>query len=249
MDRVKKSERGQKKTTVLFVALSAAICLVTIYLFYDFEPVSWALLIGLPFLVSWMKKREEEKRRWNLNVAFLDGLQYMKNSLAAGYSAEGSLCEAAKSLEKLYGAEARITKEFGIMRAQLTMGITFEEVLKGFAERSNVGDISTFAELVTVLKRTGGDVDRVIRQTASNLRDRIELKRDLNMVIAEKLGEFRLMCIIPYGILLYLKICSPTMSEPLYHSPAGCGFMTLILFAYMCCVFGGEWILKNRMEE
>ncbi len=248
MGRIRKNDKQRKKETLFFVAVSIGICFVTIFLFYDFEPISFCLLAATPFLVKYLKKREEEKRRWNLNVSFLDGLQYMKNSLVAGYSAEGSLCEATKSLEKLYGQDARITKEFKIMQAQLQMGITLEEALREFALRSEVDDITTFAELVTVLKRTGGDMDRVIKQTASNLRDKIELKRDLNTVIAEKLGEFRLMCIIPYGILLYLKISSPSMSEPLYHSIFGCGFMTIMLIAYLGCLFIGERILKSRME-
>lgn len=244
-----KKKNKPHKQYVSFLLAGIGICLATIYLFYDFEPLSFLIFVGVPFIMKYFNKKAEEKRKWNMNVAFLDGLQFMKNSLAAGYSAEGSVREARKGLEKLYGSEATITGEFITMQAQISMGITLEEALKGFADRSDIEDIKNFSEVFSLLKRTGGDLNRVIKQTTSNLKDKIELKRDLNIVVAEKLGEFRIMCLIPYGILAYLKVCSPSMTESLYHSLFGGIFMTIVLIAYVVLVGTGEWILNSRMKE
>lgn len=246
---MKKRGFTEKTEKIFYIAASILICLMTIWLFFDFEAWAFLLLLLSPLMVKNMLKKAERKRKWALNVAFLDSLQFMKNGLNAGYSPEGCVREARKGLEKLYGDDARITKEFTTMEAQISMGITMEEALMGFAKRCQVEDVSTFAELFSILKRTGGDLDKVIQQTTSNLRDRLELARELNIVVAEKLGEFRLMCAIPYGILLYLRLCAPSMCEPLYHNLPGCVFMCGMLLLYIACIVAGEWIMNNRMRE
>ena len=225
------------------------ICTVTAFLFYDLSVVSIAVFAAIPFIVRTLKKKTEEKERWDMNMAFADGLKFMKNGLAAGYSVEKSLGFAAEELGKLYGPKARITCEFRKMRSRMHVGIPVEEAVAEFAERSDVEDIREFSEVFAVLKRTGGNLSGVIKQSVTNLQEKIDLRRDINIVAAEKQGEFRIMCLIPYGILAYLRFFSPSLCEPLYHNTFGVLFMTGALTAYVFCIWLGNRILSDRMKE
>ena len=231
------------------VLVGISVCTGTAFLFYDFSVISVVVFIAVPLIARSLRKKSGEKERWDLNVAFADGLRYMKNGLAAGYSAEKSLGFASEELGKLYGKDARITREFRTVRSRMHVGIPMEDAVAEFAERSDVEDIKEFSEVFAVLKRTGGNLSGVIKQSVTNLQEKIELKRDINVVAAEKQGEFRIMCIIPYGILLYLRIFSPSLCEPLYHNTVGILFMTGALAAYVFFIWLGNRILSDRMKE
>ena len=87
----------------------------------------------------------------------------------------------------------------------------------------------------------------VLRQTGSVLQDKIELKRELHTAIAAKQMEFRVMCVVPYGILLYLKLFAPAMSGALYHNVFGILFMWGVWFAYLALKWLGEFIIRGEL--
>ncbi len=246
--RTKQKVRTPVRDLFIGGAAGTVFLLVTAWLFYDMGRVSFVLLPIIPVSAFlWMKNRKE-KRLTLLNTSFKDGLQYMKNAISAGYSAEKSIQEAAKGLKNLYGADAEITREFRLMEERIKVGFTAEQVFSDFAKRSGVRDIRDFSELFSVVKRTGGDIGNVIHRAILNLSDRIELKRELKMEFASKAGEFRVMCVIPHALLLYLKLCSKEMSEPLYHNVRGEIFMTVVLFAALGFFVLGNVIIKRNMQ-
>lgn len=219
---------------------------LTAWLFFDFAPVSGLLLAYIP--VAWYryKKEEKYKQKWELNLAFKDALVCLENNLAVGYSAEGSIRETVKNLEQLYGKEHEIHLEFRRMVKQMDLGSNVEDVFLDFGRRSEVADIKQLAEIFIIVKRTGGNLSAVLRQTGSVLQEKIELKRELHTVIAGKKMEFQVMCGVPYGILLYLKLCAPAMSRPLYHNTFGIVFMWGVLAAYLGLKMLGEYIIRGE---
>ena len=105
---------------------SLTFFLVTSWLFFDFEPLSFVLFPAASFFVLYFKKHSMEQRRLDLITGFKDALQYMKNGLDAGSSPERSLTNAVKGLESLYGEKAEITKNFKKMSVRISTGITME---------------------------------------------------------------------------------------------------------------------------
>ncbi len=229
-------------------ALGIGFAFATAWLFYDLEPLSFILLLTLPLFVreSLVKKREKHKEQ--LDVCFKDALLILRNALEAGYSAEHGLVETVRGLEGLYGKNALITREFREMAGKVSAGITMEQAFNEFAGKTDSKHIKEFAGLFRILKRTGGNLNRVIRQTVAGLTDTIALKRDLNVVIAAKRGEFRIMCAIPYGILLYLRLLAPDMVTPLYHDVFGMVFMSCIFLCCILCFVLGRLIISRTLQ-
>ena len=233
------SRRDRIKVIVTGTLAGCAFAFVTAWLFYDLEPVSLSLFLVTPFFIRLFWKKKTEQRMQTLDIQFKDALLIFRNGLDAGYSPEHSLKDAAKGLESLYGKNAEITKGFNEMAGKLSTGMAMEQAFAEFADASGVKRIRDFSDLFRILKRTGGNLNKVIRSTVSNLTDSINLRRDLNVVIAAKKGEFNVMSAIPYGILLYLKTLAPEMSGPLYHSTFGIAFMTgVLIFCFLCYLFG-----------
>ncbi len=245
---MKMNRRDSFKAVVLGILTGVSFAFLTSWLFYDLEPVSGLLLLVTPLFVRGFRKKKKEQRMETLDIQFKDALQYFRNGLDAGYSPEHSLKDAARGLESLYGKNAEITKSFEEMAGKLSTGMTMEQAFSEFADNSGVGRIREFADLFRILKRTGGNLNKVIRRTVTDLTDSINLRRDLNVVIAAKRGEFNIMCAIPYGILLYLKLLAPEMSAPLYHSSFGIAFMTVILVLCSLCCFLGRRVIGRTLR-
>ena len=237
------------KQKLLSLGMVMGKVLLTAWLFFDFALISVLLLVYVP-IALWQKRKERiRQKKWELNLAFKDALVCLENSLAVGYSPESSVREAIKNLEQLYGKDHDICREFRIMVKQMDLGTGMEEVFLDFGKRSDVSDIKQLADIFAVVKRTGGNLAQVLRQTGSVLQDKIELKRELRTTIAAKQMEFRIMCAVPYGILFYLKICAPAMSSSLYHNTFGMLFMWGVLTAYLGLKFLGEWIIRGEVGK
>ena len=57
------------------------------------------------------------------------------------------------------------------------------------------------------------------------------------------------MCFVPYGILLYLKVCASSMSESLYHTAFGITFMCIVLLVYFGMKVLGEKIIQGEIQK
>lgn len=225
------------------ILVPCSFCIVTAWLFFDFAPIALLLLPYVPYDAFRRLHRQKEAERWQLALAFRDMLLYLQNGLAAGRSPESSMEETARGLEHLYGVKSAIVSECRLMLSQMSTGYSMERAFEEFGERSKVDEIRQFAEVFLVAKRTGGEIGRVIRQTCAVLQDKLELKRELRTAVAAKEMEFRIMCFIPHGILLYLRLCAPSMSAPLYGNAFGAVFMSgVFLFWFALSAFGNHLV-------
>jgi tight adherence protein B len=202
------------------------------YLFYSSLFGVMALMLYGFLYVHRNRKNLIEERKWQLNLQFRDGLASVSSALNAGYSVENGFVKAVIDLKLMYPEDAYIVCEFeGIVR-QIHMNQALEEVLVDFADRSGVEDIANFAEVFITAKRTGGDIIKIIRATESVISDKIEVKREIRTMITGKRFETNIMCIIPFCIILYLRMFSPGFLNPIYHNLFGVLFMTVLLIIY-----------------
>lgn len=243
---MKKQYKDSKMAGIVLKAIGNS--LLAMWCFFDFSVWSFGVVLMIPFTVrkGYRKMRQEQKEK--LNLAFKDALLYLKNAMNAGYAPEGSMRETLQGLEQLYQPEHRICHEFRKMLAQMDMGQSLEEVWLKFGERSNSEDIRQFAEILSVVKRTGGNLGTVLRQTGDLMQGKIELKRDLTMALAAKEAEFHVMCILPYGILIYLRLFAPSLCEGLYHNLFGIVFMWCIYLSGLFLEWLGERMIQKEIS-
>ena len=234
------------KQGIVPILVSLGTAGLTAWLFFDFHAISLLLVLYVPVSVCRQRRERCRQKKWELNLAFKDALVCLENSLAVGYSPESSLRESIKSLQQLYGEEHEICREFCRMSRQIELGTSMEEVFLEFGRRSDVADIKQLADIFSVVKRTGGNLSQVLRQTGSVLQEKIELKRDLHTTIAAKRMEFQIMSIVPYGILAYMKLCAPAMSAALYHNGFGIVFMWGVLGVHFALKALGEKIIRGE---
>ncbi|MCR5232848.1 MAG: pilus assembly protein TadB [Lachnospiraceae bacterium] len=224
----KLNKREILKYTLIYMVLSTAIA----YAFYDSAA---AFLVMLPLGVLYFKRVRKVlagKRKDKLRRQFQDMIDSVSSSLSAGYSVENSFYEARKDMRRLYGKDSLITAELDYFFSLLDTGTTPESILSDFGNRADVEDISDFAEIFVLAKRNGGDFNDIIGKTVKVMKEKDETEREIAVILTGRRYEQRLMCVIPFAIILYLRISSSDFLSVLYHNIFGVTVMTLCLVIY-----------------
>ena len=206
-----------------------------------------ALIISLPLAGKTYRvliRREIQKKRILFEGQFQTALQSLSAQLNIGYSMENSLREIYKDLQMLYPKEELINREFGFMVHQLDMNITVEEIWRQFAARTQLESVENFVTVIILAKRNGGDSLQIIRNAVRHIQDQVEVRREIQTVTAAKRLEFQMMCVIPMGIIAYMRVCFPDFMKILYGNSFGIIFMTVCLGIYLYA-----WKLGNRIIE
>lgn len=222
-----------RQERVKYFVQGALIGIIVGYLFYS---NIIGMLLLMPYGFYYLKKKKKdliEERKWQLNLEFRDSLLSLSSALNAGYSIENAFEQAVLDLKLMYDDDSLIVVEFEGMVNQIRMNITIEQILEDFAQRTDVEDVSIFSAVFTTAKRTGGDLIKIIRNTGNTIGDKIEIRREINTMITSKRFESKIMSVIPFGIILYLRIFSPGFLNPLYNNILGVIIMTILLMVYI----------------
>ncbi len=211
------------------------------YLFFDSYK---AFLFLLPFAIfdyHHMKKQKVEEVKRELTSQFKSMVEAVSASLNAGYSLERAFVDAKRDMELLYEKEVPILLELDRILAGMHMNIPVEQLLADFGRRSGNEDIQNFANVVAAAKKSGGNLIRIIQKTVNSITDKIAVEEEIETLIAAKKLEERIMMVMPYGIILYLRLSNGEFLEALYHNLIGVFCMTVFLIViYMAELWAGK---------
>ena len=233
-----------KKELIRYGLCGGSAGFVLLMLFYN--NVVLCGVLSLPaalFFLGYYRKILLERRRWQLTIQFKDAMESLVSALSAGYSLENSVREAVGDLKLIYSPEDIIRKEFDHMRRRMDV----ETLMKELGERSGVEDIMMFSEILGTARRTGGNLVRIMRQTSSNIAEKIEVRREIETLVAGKKMEAACMTAVPLLMILYLRIFSPGFLDPLYNNLMGGIVMTGALAVYSASFLWGQHIMKIEL--
>lgn len=238
----KQIEKPDAKEWALCIVAYAAISLLAAWLFYDSIA---AALIFAPFFVLFIRAFcAYKKRRSNeeLTDGFIRTLISVSTSLSAGMSAENAFLGAAADMEKLYGKRSQIVRQLGVINTQVGMGVRVCDALYDLAKRTGIQEIYDFAVVFDVASRKGADRTQVISSCVLVMENKRHTECEAQVLIRAKQYEQRVMCIIPPGILVYLRLSSGSFIDVLYHNPLGAAIMTACLIVYVLAICMSERI-------
>lgn len=165
-------------------------------------------------------------------MQFREAILAVSASLNSGYSIENAFCEAGKDMEVLYGKKEMIVKELRLLSGRLSANETLESILLDFSERSGLEDIRDFTQIFVTAKRSGGNLNEIIRRASHHISEKIEVKREIDTLMSAKKMEQKIMNIVPFLMLLYINFSSPGFLDVLYGNMAGFLIMTMCLAVY-----------------
>lgn len=220
---------------------AAGVMLLTAWLYYR---ALWAIIILLPLFIWKYRALEKEcvrRKRNEFLLQFKEMIQSLASALSTGYSVENALREAQKELKLLYPEDAMISRELSVMARQMRIQLPMEQIFEEFSGRVRVEDVKSFSAVFSAAKRSGGDMIAIIQNTVDQMSGKIEVKREIDTILAAKRYEFRVMSAVPYGIITYMSLSFPEFMSCLYGNMIGIGVMTVCLAVYTAaCVIGAR---------
>ena len=236
------------KGRINIYALSKAAFLACIaaYIFYDrIIGLIPGALLGVYVYRTEKKKYEEKLRRREL-LEFKNMINAMQASLEAGNSLERALICAGHDMQQLYGNKSLIVSEIKKIEKKMKLNIPLEKALYEMAERVDQSEIYDFVEIISTIKRSGGNAVRIIRNTVEKMTDEIELEAELEVMVAAKRFEQQIMVYMPSLIILFLRISSDGFLKPLYAGPPGIVIMSVVLLINVGADYLGRRIVDIK---
>ncbi len=191
-----------------------------------------------------MEQEEARKKELEFQIQFKEAIQAVSAALNTGYSVENAFREAQTELKLIYPADARISRELLVIIRQLRMHISIEQILEEFAFRVQTEDVRNFVTVFAAAKKSGGNMIGIIQNTVSQIGDKIDVKREIDTILASKRYEFRVMSAVPYAIIGYMSLSFPEFMDSLYGNVLGIGVMTVCLVIYMGAYYLGVRLIR-----
>ena len=230
----------------LFTVLSVMIVVFAVsYIFYRSLLLS-ALLLPLAFLYP--KKRAgqlAEKRRDVLKMQFRDMLYALSSSLMAGKPIEMAFRTARDDLEVLYpDPETPMIREIDILLRKMTMNETVESALADLADRSQIEDIDSFCNVIITCRKTGGNLVDIIRNTTSILGDKLEIRNEIDILLAQRKFEKKVLNVMPIFLIVILSMVANDYIEPVFTTMVGRMVMTAAIVMILL-----SWLVSDKIMK
>lgn len=167
---------------------------------------------SLPYVYLQHRKR---KRTRDFEELLPEALDIIVGSLRAGFTFELALKLVAQEIPDPVGFE------FAVVFEEQNLGVPMSDVLAGLRERVASDDLDLLIVALLIHRRTGGNLAEILEKTASTIRDRFRIKREIQTKTAH--GRFSgfvlvLLPIIMTGIILALN---PDYFMVLLHEKVG----------------------------
>lgn len=239
------NEYHYEKEEICFYGICyIGLLVLIVYTFYKSYIALFLLSPLVYFLLKKQKKKLCEKQKKRLLEQFREMVLSVSANLKAGYSIENAFAEAYQDIAMLYGKESMMAKELGYLLSGLRNNMILEDMLTSFAKRSGMQDIKDFAEIFCIAKRSGGDMNSIIRNTSNTIGEKIQVRREIDTMIHAKEFEQKIMNMIPFGIIFYINLTSPGFFTPLYHNIKGNVVMSVCLIVYALAVCLSEKLIR-----
>lgn len=224
-------------------------CIACLFAYVFYKSIVAFVIFILPFYLYMrlISNYLKEKRNVELLLQFREFCMSLCAQLITGYSLENAIYETYGEMENIYGKKSYICREITEISYKLKVNFTIEECFEDFAVRSGIQEIELFAEIIKIAKRTGGDIIEIVKNAADSISQKIEVEREIRIIINGKKQEQMVMSIVPLVMILYVSFTSPDMMQIVYEGFFGRIFMSVCLGLYIFAIFLGTKFSKIKM--
>ena len=196
-----------------------------------------------PYRIIVTQKKKQRKEQQYL-IGFRELLQSLVTSLQAGYSLENSCRIACTELEPLFHGKRNPTMDqLQKIVCGIELHLPLEDLFRNYAEETEVEEVHQFAVVLDISRNTGGNVVEILKTAMEHLEYRMNAEEEIRVILSGKIFEKNIMLLMPFGILLYLRLANPQYVSCFYETMAGHILMTVFILAVLFCFFWTEKIM------
>lgn len=202
-------------------------------------------ILATKIFVPQIEKSLKDKRDQKLQKQFIDLLETLQVSLTAGNTVNDSFMNAYRDMKNQYSESDMIIKELAEITNGIANGMTLEEMLMNFGERSNNEDILNFSNVMSNCYRLGGNFKDVVRKTSGIINDKIAIAQEIKTKLSSNKMQLNVMSIMPIALVAMLKASSTAFASNLA-SLLGVLATTVAAGIFIAAYFWGQKIVDIR---
>ncbi len=144
-----------------------------------------------------------------------EALDVIVGSLRAGFTFELAMKLVAQEIPDPLGFE------FGVVFEEQNLGVPLADALAELRERVPSDDLDLLAVSLLIHRRTGGNLAEILEKTASTIRDRFRLKREIRTKTAHGRFSGFVLVMLPLVMIAIILALNPDYFLVLLHEKAG----------------------------
>lgn len=195
-----------------------------------------ALGAGGPWLVARLLRARRERFRRTVDSGVPALALAVADALAGGHSLRGALAEATRSVGGAAGHELRRAC------AELAVGADTEQALEAMGARVRSPRLDTVVAACVLQRRAGGDLARLLRDSARSMEEQSRLEGELRAATAQARFTGLLVVALPLGGAVLAELASPGWLASLWSS-----FLTAWLVGIALFLQGLAALLIRRL--
>lgn len=176
-----------------------------------------------------------ERRRRRIEAQALDAMTLFASGLRAGYSVPQAI-----SLVSKHTPQPTAT-EFGLAAQEISVGVHLADAIARLARRTANQDYELVAIIVRVQHEVGGNLAQILDSVSATLRERFELRRQVNALTAQQRLSSAVLSLLPFALLTFLFVMDRSFVDPLFSQALG----RLMLALSGVMVFIGWTIMRS----
>jgi tight adherence protein B len=226
---------GIKTRPADFIIWVAAATVVGVLVFFllDIPVLSFFMLPLIPLLAWAMVRIKTDRRRSAFNDQLGDTLQLLTGGLRAGHSMMHAIDAAAAD------SDAPMAEELARVVNETRLGRDTGDSLLSTAARMQSEDFSWVAQAIEINREAGGDLADVLDHVGDTIRDRGQIRRQVEALSAEgRMSALVLFC-LPFGVGIIMFLLNPTYFSVLFESLLG---IALIVVSAVLLGVGALWL-------
>ena len=226
----------------------SVLLLFTGMLFFE-SPIGVILLLPASyFLLRDRREKKKEERLAGLRKDFKEFITSFAGSIQAGYTLEQAVVIGMEDLLRMYPEKKRaLIQELAWIHQQMKLQVPCDELFSNVAERTGMEEIRSFAVVLGIGRRQGGNLVQIIRRTAEHINRKIQVQMEMEQTIAGRMMEKNILFVMPYFMILYLRVTNPSYMDVLFANMAGHGIMCLCLILLWIANKWAEHLVKIKL--
>lgn len=198
-----------------------------------------ALLAALAVrgLLAYVDRRQQARHE-----AFVQQMpelaRVLSNASSAGLSLPTGLVMASREMAE------PACEELGRVVAEIGLGVAIDDALSHLVERIPSREIGVLVHTIVIQQRAGGDIVAALRELASTLEQRRELRREIRTMLAGEVFSGYLIVGVGIGSLFLVNVYSPGVLDRMLSSPTG-----VLAVAIAAGFFAAAWFAMKRITH
>lgn len=231
-------QAGLKWTVGGLLLMSAALLVIPGYLiFLRTGNILFGLLVGLvcgslPFAFVW-KKRQQRLGKFEQGLP--EAIDLIVSALRVGHSLNATMGLVSRECPDPVGGEFRITFD------EQNFGLELKSALDNMTTRVPLQDLRIVVTAILIQRESGGNLAEVLEKTATVIRERFRLKREVMTRTAQGRLTGWVLTLLPVILAALLYTINPKMMSLLWTTKIG----VELIYAAAGMIFIGGMIIRK----